>query len=263
MSDNVLKQAARKSSFVKKLYRALKTAIVYPLKFTSLRTLQLANFPLKDLLNPAKTSILKVCAPYTLAGYPRLTNVYDVVLDIEKRNIDGAFVETGTWKGGCAAIMGAVAHRYGDRRTTWYLDSFEGMPDPTPEDGEGTEEITGDVLKASVSDVEELIFGKLKLPREKNIIVKGWFEDTIPTHKDKVGGIAVLRVDADFYEPIKYVLDELYPQIVKGGYIIFDDYPRWPGCRQAVHEYLDSHNLKPEFLWVGNSGGRVLYWKKD
>lgn len=260
--DNILKQTLRKSHFIISTYRFLKTAAVYPLRFTYLGKLQLSNFPLKDVFNPQKTKLLSVVAPYTLAGYPRMTNIYDAALDIERRGIEGAFVECGTWKGGCAAIMGAIAQRYGNTRKTWYFDSFEGMPDPTPEDGDTTEEITGDALKASEETVKELIFGKLHLSQDHNIIVKGWFENTFPVTKHEVGKIAILRIDADFYKPILYVLEELYDQVVPGGYIIFDDYSRWPGCRQAVDEFVAARNISPTPFYIGTYGARVMYWKK-
>ena len=260
--DNVLKRGLRKSRLAIRAYRIFKDIIVFPLKFTSFRTLQLRNFPLKDLFNPDKTSLFKVVSPYTKAGYPRLTNVYDLARKIEEQKLAGSFVECGTWKGGLCAIMGAMAERYQSGRRTWYLDSFEGMPAPDPKDGHDTSEIEGDVLKASVSDVEQLIFGKLHLPKERNIIVKGWFEDTIPKIKKDIGPIAILRMDADWYAATKFCLDQLYDQVIPGGYVIFDDFPRWEGCRKAIEEFLNERKLKPTFQFVGNYGGRVMYFKK-
>jgi len=258
-----VKAVLRKSPLTIAAYRAIKNATVYPLRFTSLRTLQLENLPLKDLLHPEKVGLLKIVAPYTKAGYPRLSNVYALSIALEEGNVPGAFVECGTWKGGCSAIMGAVSDRYGSRRMTWYLDSFEGMPDPTEADGEGTEEIEGDILKASASDVKEIIFKKLKLAPARNRIVKGWFKETLPKVKDEIGPIALLRLDADWYEATLYCLRELYNQVVPGGYIIFDDYARWEGCRKAVREFLEERKLNPKFEYIGTYGHRVMFFKKS
>lgn len=257
-----VKAALRKSSFAIQVYRAIKNAVIYPLKFTSLKTLQLENMPLKDLFQPEKTGLLKAVAPYTKAGYPRLSNVYQLAVALEEANLSGAFVECGTWKGGCAAIMGAVSDRYGKKRVTWYLDSFEGMPDPTEADGSGTEEIEGDVLRASVGDVEEIIFKTLRLSPEYNRIVKGWFQETLPRVKGEIGPIALLRLDADWYEATLYCLRELYGQVLPGGYIIFDDFARWEGCRRAVREFLTERKLAPEFEYIGTYGHRVMFFKK-
>lgn len=38
-------------------------------------------------------------------------------------------------------------------------------------------------------------------------LVKGWFQVTVPLHREKVGKIAVLRLDGDWYESTKIPLD--------------------------------------------------------
>ncbi|TAK04863.1 hypothetical protein EPO33_02600 [Patescibacteria group bacterium] len=250
-----VKSRLRRSWAAIGLYRALKNAAVFPLRFTPLRTLQLKNMPLADLAKPWKIDLLRKVSPYTKNGYPRLSNIFDCATDVERRKLPGAFVECGTWKGGTTAVMGAVAHRFGGTRTTWYFDSFEGMPAPAPQDGSKTDEIAGDVLKASVADVEELVFGTLHLPREKNRIVKGWFEHTLPDTKAQIGPIALLRLDADWYEATKLILNELYDQVVPGGWLIFDDYGRWQGCKTAVDEFFAARGLSPKLHFVGSRGG--------
>lgn len=246
-----LRKKLRRSPVARTFYRGFRDILIFPLRFTKLRTIQLKNFVLKDIFNPKKTSLLATVSPYTQAGYPRLSNIYELSIDVEERNLPGAFVECGTWKGGCAAVMGAIAKRYGSKRNTYYVDSFEGMPAATPEDGPGSERLAGDKLKASVEDVKEIIFDKLDLLPSKNILVKGWFEDSLPKVKKEIGPIAILRLDADWYSSTNTILNELYDQVVRGGYIIFDDYGTWPGCRQAVHEFLDKRQLKPKFIFIG------------
>lgn len=251
-----LKSKMQESRTCVATYRVLKNALVYPLQFTSFKTLQPHKVPLRDFFDRKKTWLIAAVKPYTKNGYRRLANVYDLAMDIEKRNVPGAFIECGVYKGGCCAIMGAVANRYGNRRKTWYLDSFEGMPKtPSPFDGSGTDEIAGDVLLASEKDVEELVFEKLRLPRESNIIVKGWFEEVLPRIKQEIGPIALLRLDADWYEATVLILNELYDQIVPGGYLIFDDYARWEGCKKAVDDFLKQRNLQPEIHFIGRTHG--------
>lgn len=255
---------ARNNPLIVFLYKIFKKALVAPFYLTPLKTIQLDKVPFLQLFNIKKMSILTVAAPYTKAGYPRLTNVYDLAVDIEEKKIPGAFVECGTWKGGCAAIMAAVAHRYGDTRTTWYFDSYEGMPEPTPEDGtkEETDHMLGDYLRASVADVEDIVFHTFNLPRDKNVIVKGWFNDTLPTRKNDVGPIAILRLDADWYEPTILILRELYDQVVSGGYVIFDDYGRWQGCKKATEDFIAERGLKIERQFIGKTGTRPMYFRK-
>jgi len=272
---DALKKIARKNKVVTMVYYNLKKVVVFFFLFTPLKALFVeahplittrkpTTFPLRLLFNPAKISILKIVAPYTLLGYDALENVYELAKNIEKHKLEGAFVECGTWKGGAAATMAVVAHRYGDKRKTWYFDSFEGMPEPTQEDKKekgkrgGVEDLAGDALKASVSDVEELVFKKLKLSRENNVIIKGWFQDTLPQKKKEIGSIAILRLDGDWYESTKVCLEELYDQVVLGGYVIIDDYGAWAGCKQAVHEFFNKRNIKPEFRFIGTYDPEVF-----
>jgi hypothetical protein len=67
--------------------------------------------------------------------------------------------------------------------------------------------------------------------------VKGYFQDTLPRKKDEVAPIALLHMDADWYESTKTILDNLYDFVVPDGFIQVDDYGHWEGCRQALHEF--------------------------
>ncbi|MAZ41041.1 hypothetical protein CL654_02900 [bacterium] len=262
-----MKKILRRNKFIVWAYYYVKKVIVFPLRFTSLAPIANTTFPLKDLFNPKKTSIFKVIAPYTLVGNKGLTNVYNLAIDVEEKKIPGNFVECGVWKGGCAAVMASITDRYKSGRTTWYFDSFEGMPPPTEEDarGEGkkgdVESITGDILKTSVHDVEEVVFEKLNLPRDKNIIVKGWFQDTLPKRKKEIGKIALLRLDGDWYESTKVCLEELYDQVELGGYIIIDDYGAWEGCRRAVHEFRDTYGVEMNLKFIGTHDPKAFSTK--
>ncbi len=252
-----LRKFARRSAVIRKVYNYFKKIIIFPFKFTFLKPVASTSLPLKAFLSPSLLLLINRVAPYSCLGYIGLKNAYDLTSDIEKRKIEGSFVECGTYKGGCAALMGYMAKKYGSDRKTWYFDSFEGMPEPTEKDARGAgkkgdvNSIMGDVLKASVSDVEEIAFKILKLPRENNIIVKGWFKDTLPKYKDKIGKIALLRLDGDWYESTMTSLNELYNQVVVGGYVIIDDYGAWKGCKRAVHEFRDKHNIKMNLKFMG------------
>lgn len=279
MKWNIIKIFLRKNKLVINLYYLLKSIVIYPLKFTGFKNIAINTLPLHDLFNFKKISLFNKTIPYTMSDYQRLNYTYNLALKIEKNKIAGAFVECGTWKGGNAAIMAAVTAQFHSGRTTWYFDSFEGMPSPTDKDIAYTKkgEVSAihhplfqtEMAKASVSDAEELVFETLKLPREKNIIVKGWFEDTLAKYKTQIGHIAILRLDGDYYQSTLTILNELYEQVVDGGYIIIDDYKGWKGCRRAVHEYLKQHYIVPNFRFMGVYDPKLLpkvpivYFKKE
>ncbi len=111
----------------------------------------------------------------------------------------------------------------------------------------------------SVARVEKLLLRKLKIHQSRVHLVKGWFEETLPIHREKVGEIALLHLDGDWYESIKRCLDELYDQVTRGGYVVIDDYGYWRGCRQAVDEFRASRRLDVELVDVE---GNAIYFEK-
>ena len=46
--------------------------------------------------------------------------------------------------------------------------------------------------------------------------------------------ISLLRLDTDFYESTKIELEKLYPLLVKGGFLIIDDYGHWKGAKKQL-----------------------------
>lgn len=225
----------------------------------------LRGIPVKDYLNFRKLTLIKKVYSYTMVSYLRLSNVYELAKLIEKNKIEGVFVECGVWKGGCAALMGVVADRAKSGRKVWLFDSFEGLPEPTDRDepdkkGVEAKEYTKKCL-ASLEDVERIFFSILKINKENVVIRKGWFQETVPKAKQEIGSIALLRLDADWYESTKCCLDNLYDNVISGGYIVIDDYGFWGGCKKAVGEFLESRKLNVDLINIDNTG--VYFQKLD
>ena len=89
-------------------------------------------------------------------------------------------------------------------------------------------------------------------------MVKGWFQDTLPEYKGNVGKIALLRLDGDWYESTRCCLENLYGNVVAGGWVIADDY-QLPGCRRAVDEFLA--DIRETVAMSFDANGRA-YWRK-
>ena len=110
------------------------------------------DIPLRDYLDFKKLILFKKVYPYTMVSSKALSNVYKLAKIIEKNKTKGAFIECGTWKGGCAAVMAFVADKAKSERKVWLFDSFEGLPEPTDEDGFSAKEFVGKCL-ACLEDV--------------------------------------------------------------------------------------------------------------
>lgn len=235
-------------------------------KFVALAKIIKYSKPKIKIFNLKTLRLLTKVWPFTMVGCPRLINAYQLARRIDRDRVPGAIVECGVWKGGCAAMM-AVGSK---DRPIWLFDSFEGLPEPTPSDGPLALDFANNInrgelksirrCEGTVDHVNKLFFSILKVKKDRVHTVKGWFQDTLYPEKEKIGPIALLRLDGDWYESTKICLNELYDQVVCGGYVIIDDYFYWEGCKKAVDEFLETRNINSSLVQIDESG--VYFIKK-
>jgi O-methyltransferase len=208
-----------------------------------------------------KLHAVQLVQPYTMVGFERLMNAYDMVKRAEAKRLPGAIVECGVYKGGSAAVMTMAAS---PQRKVWLFDSFEGLPEPTPEDGAMAVEYAGHRAGGALEPigqcvgpldvVKELFFRKLALDPARVAIRQGWFQDTLPAARHEIGPIAVLRLDGDWYDSTRVCLENLYDLVIPGGFVLIDDYGYWEGCRRAVDEFIAARRLAVQLIPVDDSG---------
>ncbi len=224
--------------------------------FTVTRTLARDRlFDARDSLSKSEFSRLHAAVrPYTECGNARLRSLYGAVQHVVAKGIPGDIVECGTAAGGSAAMMGLTLRSLGARRELWLFDTFEGLPPPSAADPdhEIAELYTG-AFRGGIDEVGALL-EQLGI-RERTRMVKGLFQDTLPTAE--VGAIALLHLDGDWYESILVCLEHLYDRVSPGGLIQFDDYGHWEGARKAVDEFLDRRGIRASLQRIDYSG-RIL-----
>jgi O-methyltransferase len=149
---------------------------------------------------------------------------------------DGAIIECGTWRGGMSAGMIEVG---GFGRNYYFFDSFEGLPPVKEIDGKMAKEYENSLsapgCMASLEEFNQTI-SMTGCPEDKIHIYKGFFESTLPGFNPPK--IAVLRLDADWYDSQIICLNKFWDHVLPGGLILIDDYHYWEGCSKAVHEVL-------------------------
>ncbi len=198
----------------------------------------------------------------SMIGLKRMDNIEFCVNETIKNNIPGDLIETGVWRGGSVIFMRALlkAANITDK-TVWVADSFEGLPVPDAEkyiaDKDDDHYKLADVLSVSLDRVK-YNFEKYGLLDNQVKFLKGWFKDTLPTAPIKQ--LSILRLDGDMYESTINGLDNLYPKLSKGGYIIVDDYGVVEGCKLAVYDYRKKFNLTEKIIDIDGTG---VYWKKE
>ncbi len=208
----------------------------------------------------AKMKAVDKIMPYSLVGTPGLEHTYELAQVLVDADIEGSFVECGVAQGGCAALLAGVASNGQLARECWFFDSYEGLPDPTEDDFEDGK--TGQHIRplpkgsclGTYEQVASLMYDKLEFSRDEVHLVKGWFQDTLPVTKEKIGKIALLRVDGDWYDSTMTCLNELYAQVVPGGQVIIDDYHSCHGAHKATNEFIETHAIETKLEPDGRGG---------
>lgn len=192
--------------------------------------------------------------PYTMVPDDGLRTTIELTLQAIDAGIPGDLVECGTWLGGSSfAMLLAQRYAYGEiKRPVWMYDSFQGMAEPSPEDGyharwwqerSKTDAVDPDGQNFCKASYEQVLANATALGVAEDVtLIPGWFDRTMlygPHPKQ----IAVLRVDCDWYDPCMCVYRELEPLVSVGAPIIIDDYDAWEGCRLATHAYLTKKAL--------------------
>ena len=181
------------------------------------------------------------------------TYVRNLALVQRFRHIPGAVVECGVWKGGMSA---GIAEVCGRDRAYYLFDSFEGLPPAKKIDGAWAQKWQKEshLPTHHNNSSADISFSQEAMRRTgvtRCTITKGWFEKTLPGFQAE-GGIAILRLDGDWYESTMTCLSCLYPQVNPGGVIIIDDYHAFEGCARAVHDYLSEKKLGSRIQQLDN-----------
>jgi len=168
--------------------------------------------------------------------------------------IEGDLVECGVYNGGSAAILGAALRGHPHRKL-WLYDTFAGLPAPGAKDGPLAAAYAG-ALPGSIEAVRRVVTN-VALPLEQIIFRPGLFQDTF--REPLPEPVALLHVDADWYESILVCLRTFYPLMPDGGIIILDDFGHWEGTREAFYDFCVEFGVKPLIERVGYT---QAFWRK-
>jgi len=200
----------------------------------------------------------------TMVSENVLNNVQYCIEQCALNNIEGDFVETGVWKGGCVILAYNTYKKLNQNKKVYCFDSFEGLPPPNaaayPVDA-GDIHHTHRELAVSLEEVKNNF--QIFSPLDENVVfIKGWFKDTIPYNN--INKISVLRLDGDMYESTILALDYLYPKLSIGGFCIIDDYIH-RGARAAVEDYRAKFKIDDPIILADNAPKAypTSYWIKS
>lgn len=155
-------------------------------------------------------------------------------------------------------------------RELYLYDTFRGMTTPTSLDRETfsgrlaatrmeREEPTPEELQAVSVDKVLANIAAVGYPEARVHCIVGPVEETLPG-QSPAEGLALLRLDTDFYESTKHELTHLYHRIVPGGVLIIDDYGHFEGARLATDEFVAGLPRKPLLSRIDYTGRLAVVW---
>lgn len=204
---------------------------------------------------------------YKLQGFSRHVRRQDVARFLAKYELfklafpaNGSIVECGVFTG--AGIFNwlhfsSILEPYNHTRKIIGFDTFGGFPSIHEEDLKaGTSQHLHTGALATSASIQEEIEGLARLhDRNRPLghipkvqLVAGNACETIPQYVEKNPHllISLIYLDFDIYEPTKVALEHLYPRIVKGGIVAFDELscPEFPGETTALLSHMDMRQVK-------------------
>lgn len=179
---------------------------------------------------------------HTLVSKDRCKILYDATEFCT--NLEGAWFECGVYKGGTALLLSELIR---EGSTLHLFDTFDGMP---PTDPEKDRHQIGDFNDVSLEQVQQLLS-----PSDKIIYHKGFMPDTFAGLENEK--IALAHIDVDIYNSVLDCCNFIYPRLVAGGAMIFDDFgfDSCPGAKLAVNEFFSD---KPEAVQVLETNQAVI-----
>lgn len=186
---------------------------------------------IKDSADFAKTNMSDAMMFFDHQG------IWDYTISlISKQNKPGHILEFGVYQG---TSINYFAKQL-PKQVFFGFDSFEGLQ----------EDWKGWSLRKGAFNLN----GKLPEVESNVKLVKGWFNESLPTfiHSNPIEQLNCLHIDCDTYEATVCVFEELEKQIKPGTLILFDEYFGYRGWEQgeykAFEELTKRANLKFKYL---------------
>jgi hypothetical protein len=200
----------------------------------------------------------RIPAVQRLANFPAFVRRQDISRFLTKHELfklslgaNGSIVECGVFAGGGLMSwyhFSSIHEPYNHTRKIVGFDTFTGFPQPDAKDQQGSSQhLQSGAFR--INDSVELELRQLAAIHDRNRpighvakidLVAGDATQTIPQY---VGAnehllISLLYLDFDLYAPTKAALVHLYPRVVSGGIVAFDELncPEFPGETSALIE---------------------------
>lgn len=164
---------------------------------------------------------------------------------IKKVKKNGLFVEFGVYEG---TSINFFSKNIASENIIIGFDSFEGLK----------EDWSGSSHSASSFDMK----GKMPKVNKNVVLIKGWFEQTLPDFLDKHNeDFSFIHFDCDTFLSTDYLLKKINKRITKDTIIIFDEYIGYPNWENneflAWQNFVKNNNIKYKYIAFANQQAAI------
>lgn len=200
--------------------------------------------------------IYEIIKPNTLVDLYRCYELWQLVGQTEKNSESGDYLEVGSWQGGTSGIIASRLKLLHSTANLFIADTFEGVVKTTGKDNyyQGGEH-------ADTSEIIVLNLLKEKLHLKNFSILKGMFPDQTAHLIPSGQRFKFCHIDVDVYQGAKEITEWIWPNLIVGGIIVYDDYGfvTTSGVTSYVEEIRDKkgcvvlHNLNGHAIIIKTS----------
>ncbi|MEO6801805.1 MAG: TylF/MycF/NovP-related O-methyltransferase [Granulicella sp.] len=185
--------------------------------------------------------------PNTLVDIYRAYELWSLVR--ETSHLDGDVLEVGVWRGGTGCLMAERVRLLKPAVTVFLCDTFKGVVKASDHDSHYQ---GGEHANTSMNIVRRLA---ISMGLNNIELLEGIFPDETG-HQVESRRFSLCHIDVDVYESAKHVTDWVWPKLVVGGVIVYDDYgfsscegvtnlvnERVPDCGALTLHNLNGHAI--------------------
>lgn len=190
---------------------------------------------------------------FTLVDRYRCYELWQLIAEAAKLP-KGDVIEVGVWRGGTGALMGRKCQLAGLDTRLYLCDTFQGVVKAGAQDGAYRGGEHADTNKAMVLDLCRC------WDLDRVHILEGIFPDQTG-HEVSTRDFRFCHIDVDVYKSAKDVVDWIWPRLVPGGLIVYDDYG-FHDC-VGITRLVNEERLKKDRLVIHNLNGHGVVIKID
>jgi O-methyltransferase len=168
------------------------------------------------------------------------------------RGLEGDLLEVGVWRGGTGCLIARAARDDRYPSTVYLCDTFQGVVKAGANDPDYKNGAHGNT---SIEIVDQLI----EKTAVRNVrILQGIFPDETGSSVSE-RRFKFVHIDVDVYESARGVFDWIWPRLVPGGMVVFDDFG-FPSC-EGVTRLAYEVSQGADRVFIHNLNGHAIVVK--